>query len=133
MHVAFQADLPALGYRCYHLSFPEDAPTWPSTSVGAGILPPASDNPLTIENEHLRLTLDPQSGWLTSLYDVDQGKLAIDGTDIRQLRLEDLRGQIGMVAQESFLFSGSILENIRYGRPDAAFEEVLWPGVARGI
>ena len=58
-------------------------------------------------------------------YDVDQGKLEIDGTDIRQVRLEDLRSQIGMVAQESFLFDGTILENIRYGKPNASFDEIL--------
>lgn len=58
-------------------------------------------------------------------YEVDQGCLEIDGTDIRHVRLEDLRHQIGMVAQEPFLFDGSILENIRYGRPDAEFEAVM--------
>ena len=58
-------------------------------------------------------------------YDVDRGVLEIDGMDIRSIRLEDLRNQIGMVAQESFLFDGSILENICYGRPEGSFEEVL--------
>ena len=58
-------------------------------------------------------------------YDVDRGELHIDGTDIRDLALGDLRGQIGMVAQESFLFNGSIYENISYARPEATFEEVM--------
>jgi ATP-binding cassette subfamily B protein len=58
-------------------------------------------------------------------YDVDRGALLIDGTDIRRVKLEDLRGQIGMVAQESFLFNGSIYENISYARPEASFEEVM--------
>ncbi len=58
-------------------------------------------------------------------YDVDRGLLEIDGIDIRQIRLADLRRQIGMVAQESFLFSGTILENITYARPDASFAEVM--------
>jgi ATP-binding cassette subfamily B protein len=58
-------------------------------------------------------------------YEADRGTLEIDGIDIRRIRLEDLRGQIGMVAQESFLFNGSILENIRYGKPDAPLEEVF--------
>ena len=49
----------------------------------------------------------------------------IDGTDIRDLKLGDLRGQIGMVAQESFLFNGSIFENICYARPEATFAEVM--------
>jgi ATP-binding cassette subfamily B protein len=58
-------------------------------------------------------------------YDVDQGRVEIDGLDIRQIRLEDLRSQIGVVAQESFLFNDTIAENIRYGRPAAGFEEIL--------
>ena len=58
-------------------------------------------------------------------YDVDRGAVHVDGTDIRQLSLGDLRGQIGMVAQESFLFNGSIFENICYARPDASFAEVM--------
>ena len=58
-------------------------------------------------------------------YDIDRGALLIDGQDIRRLKLGDLRGQIGMVAQESFLFNGSIYENICYARPEASFEEVM--------
>ena len=58
-------------------------------------------------------------------YDIDRGELMIDGTDIRDLKLGDLRGQIGMVAQESFLFNGSIYENICYARPEATFAEVM--------
>jgi len=58
-------------------------------------------------------------------YDIDRGELMIDGTDIRHLKLGDLRGQIGMVAQESFLFNGSIYENICYARPEATFAEVM--------
>lgn len=58
-------------------------------------------------------------------YDVDRGVLEIDGTDIRQIRLGDLRRQIGMVAQESFLFNGTVFENISYARPEASFEEVM--------
>ena len=58
-------------------------------------------------------------------YDVDRGVLEIDGVDIRELKLEDLRSQIGMVAQESFLFNGSIYENISYARSEASFEEVM--------
>ena len=58
-------------------------------------------------------------------YDVTRGQLNIDGVDIRDIRLEDLRGQIGLVAQQSFLFDGSIVENIAYGKPGASFEEIL--------
>ena len=58
-------------------------------------------------------------------YDVNRGTLSIDGVDIRQIRLEDLRRQIGMVAQESFLFNDTIAENIRYGQAGATFDQVL--------
>ncbi|MBM3280208.1 MAG: ABC transporter ATP-binding protein [Candidatus Handelsmanbacteria bacterium] len=58
-------------------------------------------------------------------YDADRGAVEIDGTDIRKLRLEDLRRQIGLVHQQSFLFDDTIIENIRYGKPGASFEEVV--------
>ena len=58
-------------------------------------------------------------------YDVTRGSLEIDGVDIRQIRLEDLRGQIGLVAQTSFLFNCTIAQNISYGRPGASFDEIL--------
>lgn len=57
-------------------------------------------------------------------YDVTGGKITLDGTDIRDLTLHSLRDQIGFVPQKGILFSGSIAENIRYGRPDAPMEEV---------
>lgn len=58
-------------------------------------------------------------------YDVTRGRLKIDGIDIRDIRLEDLRSQIGLVAQQSFLFDGSIASNIAYGKPGASFDDVL--------
>ena len=58
-------------------------------------------------------------------YEVDRGALEVDGVDIRHLRLEDVRRQIGMVSQESFLFDGTIAENIRYGKGQAAFEDIV--------
>ncbi|MFH1569753.1 MAG: ABC transporter ATP-binding protein [Gemmatimonadota bacterium] len=58
-------------------------------------------------------------------YDADRGAVEIDGQDIRRIRLGDLRRQIGMVAQEPFLFNGTIAENISYGKPAAAFAEVV--------
>ena len=58
-------------------------------------------------------------------YDTTRGQLRIDGSDIRDIRLEDLRSQIGLVAQQSFLFNGSIAENIAYGKPGALFDDVL--------
>jgi len=59
------------------------------------------------------------------LYDVDEGSIKIDGIDLRHIKKEDLNRQIGVVLQETFLFSGSILENVRYSKPDATFEEII--------
>jgi ATP-binding cassette subfamily B multidrug efflux pump len=58
------------------------------------------------------------------LYDTTQGRVLIDGTDVRDIQLQHLRTQIGMVLQESFLFTGTIRDNIRFGKPDATDEEV---------
>ncbi len=58
-------------------------------------------------------------------YDVGCGKIAIDGVDIRALTLKSLRENIGIVQQDVFLFADSILENIRYGKPDATMEEIV--------
>jgi len=57
-------------------------------------------------------------------YDLESGTLTVDGVDVRQLQLASLRQQVGLVAQETFLFNDTILNNIRYGRPDALPEEV---------
>lgn len=59
------------------------------------------------------------------LYELDDGKLLIDGTDIRDIRLENYHSQIGVVLQETFLFSGTIVNNIRFAKPDATYEEVI--------
>ena len=59
------------------------------------------------------------------LYDPDDGTVSIDGVDLRDVRLESLRSQIGVVLQENFLFSGSIWENIAYAKPDASPHEVI--------
>jgi ATP-binding cassette subfamily B protein len=57
-------------------------------------------------------------------YDVDSGRITLDGMDIAQLARADLRGQIGMVLQDTWLFNGTIYDNIAYGRPDASEEDV---------
>ena len=62
---------------------------------------------------------------ISRFYDVDHGAIEIDGVDNRKIRLEDLRSQIGIVAQEPFLFSGTISENIGYGKPGASFQELM--------
>lgn len=58
-------------------------------------------------------------------YDVDSGAILLDGIDIRKMKLTDLRRQIGIVQQDVYLFAENIMENIRYGRPDATDEEVI--------
>ena len=58
-------------------------------------------------------------------YDVTEGRVLVDGQDVRTLTQESLRRNIGIIQQDVFLFAGTILENIRYGRPDAADEEVV--------
>jgi ATP-binding cassette, subfamily B, bacterial len=62
---------------------------------------------------------------LLRLYDVEGGRIALDGTDIRDLTQDGLRAQIGMVRQETAMFNRSALENIRYGRPGASDAEVF--------
>jgi len=57
-------------------------------------------------------------------YDVSGGRVLVDGHDVRDLKLDDLRRHIGVVTQDPFLFSTSIVENIRFGRPEASNEEV---------
>lgn len=59
------------------------------------------------------------------LYDPDSGQVLVDGYDIHRFTLESLRAQMSMVLQESILFTGSILENIGYGRPDASGAEII--------
>lgn len=58
-------------------------------------------------------------------YDVTGGAVRLDGIDIRDVKLKDLRRQIGIVQQDVYLFAGTILENIRYGKPEATDEEVV--------
>lgn len=58
-------------------------------------------------------------------YDVDAGTIALDGLDTRRMTRDDLRARTGMVLQDTWLFSGTIRENIAYGRPDASEEEIV--------
>ncbi|HSI47964.1 MAG TPA: ABC transporter transmembrane domain-containing protein [Ideonella sp.] len=62
---------------------------------------------------------------LLRFYDVDAGTVTLDGVDVRSTRLHDLRERIGIVPQDSVIFSANALENIRYGRPSATDEEVI--------
>ncbi len=58
-------------------------------------------------------------------YDVDGGRITLDGVDISTMRRGDLRGRTGMVLQDTWLFEGTIRDNIAYGRPGASEEEIL--------
>ena len=74
----------------------------------------------------------PSGGGKTTLcnliprfYDVDEGRILVDGQDIRHVTLNSLRSQIGFVQQDVYLFSGTVFENIQYGKPGATREEVI--------
>jgi ATP-binding cassette subfamily B protein len=97
--------------------------------------------PTTAALRHLRLQIEPgetvalvgPSGagkstvlqLLLRYYDTRSGRITVDGVDVRNARLKDLRERIGIVPQDSVIFSTSALENIRYGRPQASEEEVV--------
>jgi len=59
-------------------------------------------------------------------YDVTSGRILIDGVDIRDIKVKELRKNIGIVQQDVYLFAGNVMDNIRYGRPEATDEEVIW-------
>ena len=62
---------------------------------------------------------------LIRLYDVNKGEILIDGVNVRDMSFADIRKNVAIVSQETYLFMGTILDNIRYARPDATYEEVL--------
>ncbi len=81
----------------------------------------------------------PSGGGKTTLcnliprfYEVNSGKITIDGEDIRSFTLKSLRGHIGVVQQDVYMFSGTVKENIAYGRPEAADEEIIEAAKAAG-
>lgn len=100
------------GYLPYH-TLMHDV----SLSVGAGekvaIVGPTGAGKTTLVNLLMRF------------YDVNDGSITIDGVDIRQMQRQKLRGIFGMVLQDTWLFQGTIEENLRYGKPGASHEEVV--------
>jgi ATP-binding cassette subfamily B protein len=64
------------------------------------------------------------------LYDVDKGDIVVDGSNLRKIKYHDLRQQIGVVLQETFLFNGTIFENIAYAKPNALTEEIIQASIA---
>ncbi|NLP31074.1 MAG: ABC transporter ATP-binding protein [Clostridiales bacterium] len=90
-----------------------------------------SDIDLTVKAGENVALVGPSGSGKTTLcnliprfYDVTKGRILIDGQDIKDVTIKSLRSQIGMVQQDVYLFSGSVYENILYGRPDATKEEV---------
>ncbi|MGM9677515.1 MAG: ABC transporter ATP-binding protein [Butyricicoccus sp.] len=65
------------------------------------------------------------SNLIPRFYDVSSGSVRLDGVDVRNLRLHSLRSHIGVVQQDNYLFSGTVLHNIEYGRPGASREEII--------
>ena len=87
---------------------------------------------LNIRPGEMLALVGPSGGGKTTLcqliprfYEITGGAITLDGQDIRQVKLADLRANIGIVQQDVFLFAGSILENIRYGKPGATMDEVV--------
>lgn len=62
---------------------------------------------------------------LTRFYDVKSGSVTIDGIDVRDIKLKSLRSKVGVLMQDPFIFKGTVIDNIRYGRPDATDEECI--------
>jgi ATP-binding cassette subfamily B protein len=62
---------------------------------------------------------------INRLYDVDSGEITIDGVNVKNIALRDLRANIGVVSQETYLFMGTIAENIAYAKPGATMEEIF--------
>ena len=95
-------------------------------------MPVLSGIDLTIRPGEKVALVGPSGGGKTTLcnliprfYDPTEGEILLDGQDIRHLTLQSLRENVGVVQQDVYLFSGSVYENIVYGRPDASYEEVI--------
>ena len=95
-------------------------------------VPLIEDLSLVVEPGRLVAIVGPTGAGKTTLvnlvmrfYELDSGRITLDGHDIARLRRDDLRGRIGMVLQDTWLFKGTIRDNIAYGRPGATDEEVM--------
>ncbi|MER5333177.1 ABC transporter ATP-binding protein [Micromonospora sp. NPDC002717] len=94
--------------------------------------PLIEDLSLVAEPGHTVAIVGPTGAGKTTLvnlvmrfYELDAGRITLDGVDITTMRRDDLRGRVGMVLQDTWLFGGTIRDNIAYGRPDATEEEIL--------
>ena len=111
VHFAYQSDSPVLRDISLHVS----------AGQSVAIVGPTGAGKTTLVN------------LLARFYDVTTGAVRVDGVDVRQMALSDLRGQMGMVLQEPFLFSGTVRDNIRYGRPTASDADIEAAAKAIGI
>lgn len=98
----------------------------------SGIKEVLEDINLTVNSGETLAIVGHSGGGKTTLcqliprfYDVTEGRISVDGKDIRNVTKSSIRQNIGIVQQDVFIFADTILENIRYGRPEATFEEVL--------
>ncbi|MDO5455786.1 MAG: ABC transporter ATP-binding protein [Eubacteriales bacterium] len=98
------------------------------------------DVTLTIRPGEKFALVGPSGGGKTTMchliprfYDVSRGRILVDGHDVRSLTQESLRRSIGIIQQDVFLFAGTVMDNIRYGRPDATDEEVVRAAVLSKI
>ena len=98
------------------------------------------DVTLTIQPGEKFALVGPSGGGKTTMchliprfYDVSRGRILVDGSDVRSLTQESLRRSIGIIQQDVFLFAGTVMDNIRYGRPDATDEEVVRAAVLSKI
>lgn len=132
------------GRVCFEdVSFSYDGPAtavWEAGSTGAVLNGGGQRGRRSGTLHHFSLTVEPGQrvaivgptgcgkstviNLLLRLYDPSEGRITVDGVDLRQLDLTEYRRQIGVVAQETFLFSTSVRENIAFGRPNATEEEV---------
>ena len=113
--------------RFEHVDFSYD-----KAALAEGAKPMIEDLSLHVEPGRTVAIVGPTGAGKTTLvnlvlrfYEIDGGRITLDGIDIRDLARHDLRSQVGMVLQDAWLFSGTIMENIRFGRQDATDEEVV--------
>lgn len=108
-----------VAYTGVHFRYGEDLP-WVLTGIDT-VIHPGETVALVGSSGAGKSTM---AGLLPRFYDVSEGTVTLDGIDVRDLRLEDLRSAIGLVPQEPMLFAGTVGENLRYGDPDATVEEL---------